>query len=60
MNVRIAIMVLISILIKLSISAGQPDQLPHILRELETGRNRKIHNAQTKALEILLSNPNCP
>jgi len=56
----ITIITLISIGAQLSLLAGQPYRLPHILRELETGRNKKIEKAQDQALEILIDNPEIP
>ena len=57
MNMRITTMILLCLLTELSIVAGQPDQLLHILRELETGRNKKVDKAQERSLGILISNP---
>lgn len=58
MNARKPVIVLASMLIVLNISAGQPNRLPHLLRELEIGRNKKVDQAQDQALEILMRNPN--
>ena len=50
MNMRITTMILLCLLTELSIVVGQPNQLLHILRELETGRNKKVDKAQERSL----------
>ena len=60
MRIWITIIALLSINTYLSLLAGQPNRLPHILRELEIGRNKKVEKAQEQALEILINNQQVP
>ena len=60
MNAHVKILALIGTIVPLSLFTCQPNQLPHLLRELETGRNRKLEKAQNQVFETLQSNQDMP
>lgn len=57
MNRRIPLAALIIIHLGIGLSACDPQRLPHILSELEKGRNKKVEGTQDHVLAVLIGNP---